>query len=119
MMLRHALPLDCAAPSRVESYVTKTKSQPIIVMWLVFFALVVLFCPQFSINFNYISYVTWRKNNEGENNMKFFDLVKECERVKIDCDLCECQKECAKVAQSLEDASPIMIAKLVQDNEEI
>ena len=51
--------------------------------------------------------------------MKFLELVAECERVKIDCDICKCQKECAKLAGRLEEASPILIAKFVQDNEEI
>lgn len=50
--------------------------------------------------------------------IKFLDLVAECEKVAIDCDRCKYQKECAKVAEYLEDASPIMIAAMVQDNKE-
>ena len=50
--------------------------------------------------------------------IKFLDLVEVCKEVNIDCDRCPNQKECAKVAQYLEDASPIMIAALVQENEE-
>lgn len=51
--------------------------------------------------------------------MKFLELVEECKRIAIDCDLCKCQKECAKLAARLEDASPIMLAELVQNNKEI
>jgi hypothetical protein len=50
--------------------------------------------------------------------IKFLDLVAACKEVNIDCDRCKYQKECAKVAEHLEDASPIAIAALVQENKE-
>lgn len=48
--------------------------------------------------------------------MKFLDLVQACKEVEIDCDRCKYQKECSKFSQSLEGASPVMIAKIVQEN---
>jgi hypothetical protein len=50
--------------------------------------------------------------------VKFLDIVEECKRVEIDCDRCNYQKECHRLAVHLEDASPIMIAELVQENKE-
>lgn len=51
--------------------------------------------------------------------MKFLDLVQICQEVEIDCDRCPKQKECAQFSEYIEDASPVMIAKIVQENEEI
>lgn len=51
--------------------------------------------------------------------MKFLDLVQKCEEVDIDCDKCQHQRECAKFSRHIEEASPIAIANLVQNNEEI
>jgi hypothetical protein len=56
---------------------------------------------------------------KGYIDMKFLDLVKKCEEVAIDCDKCQHQKECSQFTAYLEDASPIMIAKLVQENQEL
>lgn len=50
--------------------------------------------------------------------MKFSEIVKTCESVKIDCDVCPCQKECHKVAQHLEEISPIGIRDMVEKDME-
>ena len=50
--------------------------------------------------------------------IKFLELVEACKEVDIDCERCAYRKECNKVAEYLEDASPIVIANLVQENKE-
>jgi hypothetical protein len=50
--------------------------------------------------------------------VKFLELVEACKKVEIDCDRCAYQNECAKVAEYLDEASPVMIAELVQENKE-
>ena len=48
--------------------------------------------------------------------MKFLELARYCEKIDIDCDRCDHQKECAKFAEYLEEASPIAIVGMVENN---
>lgn len=48
--------------------------------------------------------------------IKFLDLANECIAVDIDCDRCKYKKECAKMTEYLEDASPVAIVEMVQGN---
>lgn len=50
--------------------------------------------------------------------MKITEIAKQCEKVKINCDVCPCQKECSRVTEYLEDASPVMIVKMVQEDKD-
>lgn len=50
--------------------------------------------------------------------MKFSEIAKTCESVKIDCDICPCQKECSKCQEYMEELSPVGIKKMVESDME-